>query len=68
MVWSELERLVEDAESDAMLRRSLRRCRSRRELVMACRRLGYRIQSTDIRMAWSLDRTEPQARDLAASR
>ncbi|MFM9073830.1 MAG: nitrogen fixation protein [Cyanobium sp.] len=68
MVWSELERLVEDAESDAMLRRSLRRCRSRRELVMACRRLGYRIQSTDSQMAWSLDRTERQARDLAASR
>lgn len=68
MGWSELERLVEDAEEDASLRRSLRRCRSRRELVLACRRLGYRIQPADIRTAWQLDQLERGVRDRAASR
>lgn len=58
MSWSELERLVEDAETDGAIRRSLRCCRSRRELTLASRRLGYRIQQRDIRQAWLLDRME----------
>ena len=43
MSWSELERLVDEAEVDAGLRRSLKGCRSTPELILAARRLGYRI-------------------------
>jgi hypothetical protein len=43
MSWSELERLVDQAEVDASLRRSLKGCRSTPELILAARRLGYRI-------------------------
>ena len=60
MSWSELERLVEEAEQDAAIQRSLKRCRSRQELVMAARRLGYRIQVHDLRRAWLLDRMKGQ--------
>ena len=43
MSWSELERLVDEAEVDADLRRSLKGCRSTPELILAARSLGYRI-------------------------
>jgi Nif11 domain len=43
MSWSELERLVTTAEADGSLRRALRQSRSQEELVLAARRLGYRI-------------------------
>jgi hypothetical protein len=55
MSWSELERLVEEAERDGTIRRSLRCCRSQRELLMASKRLGYRIQALDLRNAWLLE-------------
>lgn len=55
MSWSELERLVEQAESDAALRRALTHCRSRQELVLASRRLGFAIDALDLRLAWQLD-------------
>ncbi|MEB3334749.1 MAG: Nif11 family protein [Cyanobacteriota bacterium] len=58
MSWSELQRLVEEAEADGAIRRGLRRCRSRRELLMASRRLGYGIQAQDLRRAWQLEQTE----------
>lgn len=61
MSWSELERLVDDAESDGAICRGLRRCRSRQEFLMACRRLGYRIQPKDLRSAWLLDQLESDA-------
>lgn len=54
MSWSELERLVDEAEADAVLRRGLRHCRSRRELLLACRHLGYGITRTDLSQAWAL--------------
>jgi hypothetical protein len=54
MSWSELERLVEQAESDAALRRALTHCRSRAELVLAGRRLGFGIDARDLRLAWQL--------------
>jgi hypothetical protein len=54
MAWSELERLVDEAEGDAVLRRGLRRCRSRRELILVACRLGYRINLADLRQAWLL--------------
>jgi hypothetical protein len=54
MSWSELERLVEDAETDAVMRRALRHCRSRRELLLAAQRLGYAITNADLLQAWTL--------------
>lgn len=58
MSWSELERLVEEAEADRGLARALRHCRSRDELVLAARRLGYRITRTDLHRAWQLRHAE----------
>ncbi|MBV2351019.1 Nif11 family protein [Synechococcus sp. HK05] len=52
MSWSELERLVCDAEADAAMRRALKHCRSRKELILAARRLGYRITRIDLQRAW----------------
>jgi len=54
MSWSELERLVQEAETDGVIRRSLRHCRSRPELVLAARRLGYRITRVDLQRAWQM--------------
>ena len=51
MSWNELERLVETAERDGGLRRALRHCRSRAELVMAARRLQFRISLEDLQRA-----------------
>ena len=51
MSWSELERLVDDAEADAALSRALRHCRSSRELLLAARRLGYNVISRDLQRA-----------------
>ncbi len=65
MSWSELERLVEDAEKDPVIRRGLRRCRSRRELVLASWRLGYRIGQGDLRSAWLMDQTTVSPRTQA---
>lgn len=54
MSWSELERLVEDAETDTTVQRALRHCRSQQELVLASRRLGYRITRVDLLRAWQV--------------
>ena len=40
MSWSELERLVGDAEACAEMRDTLSRCRSRQELLRCARHLG----------------------------
>ena len=60
MSWSELERLVDQAEVDASLRRSLKGCRSTPELILAARRLGYRITRIDLQRAWEEERQEYQ--------
>ncbi len=60
MSWSELERLVDQAETDAGLRRSLKGCRSTPELILAARRLGYRITRIDLQRAWEEERQEHQ--------
>ncbi|MBD1193438.1 Nif11 family protein [Vulcanococcus sp. Clear-D1] len=52
MSWSELERLVCDSEADAAMQRALKHCRSRKELILAARRLGYRITRIDLQRAW----------------
>ncbi len=54
MSWSELERLVETAEQDGHLRRALRHCRSRSELVLAARRLQFQISLQDLQHARQL--------------
>lgn len=64
MSWSELERLVEDAETDAVMRRALRHCRSRRELLLAAGRLGYVITKSDLQQAWMLQRPAPASASL----
>ena len=66
MSWSELERLVCDAEADGALARSLRHCRSGKELILAARRLGYRITRMDLQRAWQEDQLEQAQRDQAA--
>ena len=60
MSWSELERIVYQAEVDAGLRRSLKGCRSTPKLILAARRLGYRITRIDLQRAWEQKRREYQ--------
>ena len=60
MSWSELERLVEQAEANPSLRRFLKGCRSTPELILAARRLGYRITRHDLQRAWEEERQEYQ--------
>jgi len=63
MSWSELERFVGDAEADRGLQRSLKHCRSRKELILAARRLGYRITRIDLQRAWQEHKEEEQQRE-----
>ncbi len=58
MSWFELERLVEDAEKEPQLAMALRHCRSNPELVLAARRLGYRITRVDLEQAKLADKKE----------
>ena len=52
MSWSELERFVEELEADATLRRALKHCRSRKELILAAWRLDDdRITREDLERA-----------------
>ena len=60
MSWSELERFVEELEADAALRRAVKHCRSRKELILAARRLGYRITRIDLQRAWQEEQREKQ--------
>ena len=55
---SELERLVDEAEANPSLRRSLKGCRSTPALILAARRLGYRITRIDLQRAWEQERRE----------
>jgi predicted ribosomally synthesized peptide with nif11-like leader len=56
MTWSELERFVLAAEADGAMRRALKHCRSEQELVLAARRLGYRLTRRDLHEARQEDR------------
>ena len=58
MSWPELERFVDAVEADADLQRALRHCRSRRELILAARRLGYGITRLDLQRAWQEEQAE----------
>jgi hypothetical protein len=52
MSWSDLERLVADAETSPELQQTLRQSRSRQELLHTARRLGYRVTRADLQNAW----------------
>ena len=58
MGWLELERLVDEAEADQALQRALKHCRSRKKLILAARRLGYRITRIDLQRAWQKEQRE----------
>ena len=58
MSWSELERFVDDVQADSALQRALKHCRSRKELILAARRLGYRIRRIDLQRAWQEEQLE----------
>ncbi len=58
MSWFELERLVDDAEKEPQLAMALRHCRSNPELVLAARRLGYRVTRVDLEQARLADQKE----------
>lgn len=62
----ELVRLVDEAETDAVIRRSLRHCRSQEELILAARRLGYRITRVDLQQAQQEEHEEQRIQALAA--
>ncbi len=64
MSWSDLERLVVDAEASAHLQGVLRRCRSRDELLQTARRRGYRVTHNDLRQAWSQHLQAAEAQEL----
>ncbi len=64
MSWSELERLVDEAETDEVIRRGLRHCRSSPELVLAARRLGYHVTRVDLQRAWQLHRLAIESRPV----
>jgi len=52
MSWSDLERLVADAESSPTLQQVLRKCHSHQELLRTARQLGYRLTRSDLQNAW----------------
>ncbi len=52
MSWSDLERLVADAETSQELQQTLSHCRSRQELLQTARQLGYRVTKGDLLNAW----------------
>ncbi|MCP9797246.1 Nif11-like leader peptide family natural product precursor [Cyanobium sp. Lug-B] len=68
MSWSELERLVDEAETDEVIRRGLRHCRSCPELILAARRLGYHVTRVDLQRAWQLHRLAAPSRCVPAQR
>jgi hypothetical protein len=45
-------------EADSCLQRALKHCRSRKELILAARRLGYRITRIDLQRAWQEEQLE----------
>ena len=52
MSWSDLDRMVADAESSPELQQVLRQSHSRQELLHTARQLGYRLTRTDLQNAW----------------
>ncbi len=65
MSWTDLERLVADAEASAQLQGVLRRCRSRNDLLQTARRLGYRVTHKNLRQAWFQHLQVAEAQELS---
>ena len=65
MSWTDLERLVVDAEASVQLQGVLRRCSSRNELLQTARRLGYRVTKGDLRQAWLQHLQVAEAQELS---
>ncbi|MCP9891446.1 Nif11-like leader peptide family natural product precursor [Cyanobium sp. Aljojuca 7D2] len=61
MSWSDLERLVADAENNQELQQTLSQCRSRQELLRTARQLGYRVTKSDLHNAWLEHHNAPAA-------
>lgn len=68
MALAELQRLVDEAEADGSLRRALKHCRSSHELVLAARRLGYRITREDLIQSRLEDRDRSRSTHPLAGR
>jgi hypothetical protein len=49
---------VDELEADSCLQRALKHCRSRKELILAARRLGCRITRIDLQRAWQEEQRE----------
>ena len=60
----ELERFVDDAEQDSSIRWLLRHCRTNDALILAGRKLGYRITRVDLQRAIEEEREEQRLRWL----
>jgi hypothetical protein len=52
MSWSDLERMVADAETSPTLQQVLHQCHSRQELLHIARQLGYLLTRSDLQNAW----------------
>jgi len=65
MSWSDLERLVVDAETSHVLKQTLSQCLSRNELLQTARRLGYRVTKGDLRHAWLQHLQDAEAQELS---
>ena len=52
MSWSDLERLVADAEASPAPQQVLGQCHSRQDLLRTARQLGYRLTRADLQNAW----------------
>ena len=66
MSWQEFERLVDDAECDREIRWVLRHCRRAEDLILAARKLGYRVTRVDLQRAIEEEREEQRLRWLDA--
>jgi len=60
----ELERFVDAAEQDSSIRWLLRHCRTNDALILAGRKLGYRITRVDLQRALEEERQEQRLRWL----
>jgi len=58
--WSELVPSVDDVKADSALQRALKHCRSRKELIRAALRLGYRITRIDLQHAWQEEQRDEE--------
>ena len=56
MSWSELERLLNEAEADAGVRRSIKSCHFQQQLILEELNLDYRIPHIDLERVREIER------------